>query len=120
MKKLYLLLLPFLFILSACSSDSVATPVNDRYVVPMVEEAQINIDIVKEAPVERVDNKQDESEFLSNDNSYVNVDNEVVHSPAYAPSVPSGASAVCRDGTYSFSRHRSGTCSGHGGVARWL
>src|SRR6516165_9521717 len=33
---------------------------------------------------------------------------------------PPGATALCRDGTYSFSRHRSGTCSHHGGVARWL
>jgi len=34
--------------------------------------------------------------------------------------VPSGASARCRDGTYSFSQHRSGTCSYHGGVSEWL
>ncbi len=27
--------------------------------------------------------------------------------------------AVCRDGTYSYSQSRSGTCSYHGGVARW-
>ncbi|MCB0941478.1 MAG: DUF3761 domain-containing protein [Mycobacterium sp.] len=33
---------------------------------------------------------------------------------------PPGATAQCRDGTYSFSTHRSGTCSGHGGVAQWL
>lgn len=33
---------------------------------------------------------------------------------------PAGATALCRDGTYSFSAHRSGTCAGHGGVARWL
>lgn len=33
---------------------------------------------------------------------------------------PVGATAVCRDGTYSFSAHRSGTCSHHGGVAKWL
>lgn len=33
---------------------------------------------------------------------------------------PPGATARCRDGTYSFSRHRSGTCSHHGGVAVWL
>jgi len=30
------------------------------------------------------------------------------------------ATAVCRDGTYSYSQNRRGTCSGHGGVARWL
>jgi hypothetical protein len=28
--------------------------------------------------------------------------------------------AICRDGTYSFSMHHRGTCSHHGGVARWL
>jgi hypothetical protein len=33
---------------------------------------------------------------------------------------PAGATARCRDGTYSFSKHRSGTCSHHGGVATWL
>jgi hypothetical protein len=27
--------------------------------------------------------------------------------------------ALCRDGTYSDSAHRSGTCSWHGGVAAW-
>src|SRR5665213_301752 len=37
-----------------------------------------------------------------------------------AGSVPPGASAQCRDGTYSYSQHRSGTCSHHGGVAVWL
>lgn len=57
---------------------------------------------------------------LSNDNYYTNVDGNEVHSPAYAPSVPAGASARCRDGTYSFSQNRRGTCSHHGGVAQWL
>ena len=33
---------------------------------------------------------------------------------------PAGATAQCRDGTYSFSRTHSGTCSWHGGVAVWL
>ncbi len=59
---------------------------------------------------------------LSNNNTYTNVDGNTVHSPAYTSdgSVPSGATAQCRDGTYSFSQHRSGTCSGHGGVLKWL
>jgi Protein of unknown function (DUF3761)/Protein of unknown function (DUF1524) len=35
-------------------------------------------------------------------------------------SAPSGATAICRDGTYSYSAHRSGTCSHHGGVEEWL
>ena len=39
-----------------------------------------------------------------------------------APSAPSGAppTARCRDGTYSFNKHRRGTCSHHGGVYAWL
>jgi hypothetical protein len=33
---------------------------------------------------------------------------------------PPGATALCRDGDYSFSTHHSGICSGHGGVSQWL
>ncbi len=57
---------------------------------------------------------------LSNNNYYTNSDGRQVHSPAYSNTVPSGATAQCRDGSYSFSQHRQGTCSHHGGVARWL
>jgi hypothetical protein len=33
---------------------------------------------------------------------------------------PPGASAQCRDGTYSYSQHHSGTCLHHDGVAVWF
>ncbi|MDQ1513938.1 MAG: hypothetical protein QOC59_1780 [Microbacteriaceae bacterium] len=52
--------------------------------------------------------------------SYVNVDGNTIHSPVTASSAPSGATAKCNDGTWSFSQHHSGTCSGHHGVAEWL
>lgn len=42
---------------------------------------------------------------------------------APAPSTargPNGATAQCRDGTYSHSANRRGTCSHHGGVATWF
>lgn len=52
--------------------------------------------------------------------SYINSDGQCVHDPETAGSPPAGATAQCKDGTYSFSQHRSGTCSGHGGVAVWL
>jgi len=52
--------------------------------------------------------------------SYVNVDGIRVPSPVFSPTKPAGASARCRDGSYSFSQHRSGTCSHHGGVAEWF
>lgn len=32
---------------------------------------------------------------------------------------PSGATAKCKDGTYSYSAHFSGTCSRHKGVHYW-
>lgn len=52
--------------------------------------------------------------------TYVNTSGDTVCSPYSAPSAPVGATAKCLDGTYSFSEHRSGTCSHHGGVAEWL
>lgn len=52
--------------------------------------------------------------------SYVNVRGHCVHRPTRANRAPPGASAKCRDGTYSFSESRRGTCSWHGGVAQWL
>jgi uncharacterized protein YraI len=52
---------------------------------------------------------------------YVNSDGQWVPSPRQSTDgrVPAGATARCRDGTYSFSQHRRGTCSHHGGVAEW-
>lgn len=35
-------------------------------------------------------------------------------------SEPMGATAKCKDGTYSKSQHHAGSCSHHGGVAAWL
>lgn len=46
--------------------------------------------------------------------------NESQKSPPQGNSPPPGATAQCKDGTYSFSQHRGGTCSHHGGVSRWL
>ena len=51
---------------------------------------------------------------------YSNSTGERVQSPTYYNSAPPGATALCRDGTYSFSKSRRGTCSHHGGVAKWL
>lgn len=59
---------------------------------------------------------------LSNNGYYSNTDGTQVHDPASTSnnSVPAGATAQCSDGSYSFSLHRSGTCSHHSGVAQWL
>lgn len=59
---------------------------------------------------------------LSDHGAYVNRYGETVHRPARSAngSAPDGATAQCGDGTYSFSHHRSGTCSRHDGVTAWL
>jgi len=53
-------------------------------------------------------------------NHYTNSRGNVVQSPTHYDGPPAGATAQCRDGSYSFSQSRRGTCSHHGGVARWL
>jgi Protein of unknown function (DUF3761) len=58
---------------------------------------------------------------LGNNRSYTNSDGAKVHSPGYSSGgPPQGATALCNDGTYSFSQHRQGTCSHHAGVSKWL
>ena len=59
---------------------------------------------------------------LDSHKHYINKDGKTIHSPAKSKSgsIPDGASAQCRDGSYSFSTHRRGTCSHHGGVSQWL
>jgi|SRR6266404_4608701 len=56
---------------------------------------------------------------------YINSNGHPVPSPcgnSQTDAPPSRATAICRDGTYSFSEHpyASGTCSHHGGVASHL
>ena len=51
---------------------------------------------------------------------YTNHDGNRIQSPTHYEAAPEGATAVCGDGTYSFSASRRGTCSHHGGVRKWL
>ncbi|HEX3783613.1 MAG TPA: DUF3761 domain-containing protein [Pseudonocardiaceae bacterium] len=84
-------------------------------VVPPAAVQQPPVPQVTEAPPPPADTEAD-----CGADSYVNSDGNCVHDPEQAPSAPAGATAKCKDGTYSFSQHRSGTCSGHHGVAEWL
>ena len=52
--------------------------------------------------------------------TYVNSQGHTVKRPENCTTAPQGATAQCRDGTYSSSQSRRGTCSHHGGVAKWL
>src|ERR1035437_6486657 len=56
----------------------------------------------------------------TNNGTYVNSKGQTVKRPENCSIAPKGATAQCRDGTYSFSQSRRGTCSHHGGVAKWL
>jgi resuscitation-promoting factor RpfB len=52
--------------------------------------------------------------------TYINSKGQTVPRAENCSAAPKGATAQCRDGTYSFSKSRRGTCSHHGGVAKWL
>jgi hypothetical protein len=57
----------------------------------------------------------------SSDDYYTNSRGVRVHRPVFSESgPPAGATAQCRDGSYSFSMSRRGTCSHHAGVAKWF
>ncbi len=47
---------------------------------------------------------------------YTNVSGDWVHSPIRSSGRPTGATAHCADGSWSFSQHARGTCSHHGGI----
>ena len=51
---------------------------------------------------------------------YTNVSGHSVHRPVQSVGRPPGATAHCRDGSWSFSEHHRGTCSHHGGVAEFM
>jgi hypothetical protein len=72
---------------------------------------------VQQEAAARAAQQQAAQPAASSGSGYVNSSGNYVPSPS---SNPSGATAKCRDGTYSYSQHHSGTCSHHGGVAAWL
>lgn len=51
---------------------------------------------------------------------YTSRNGDEVHRPIFEDRRPRGATAHCRDGSWSFSENHRGTCSHHGGVGRWL
>jgi Protein of unknown function (DUF3761) len=57
--------------------------------------------------------------YQCNGNHYVNSSGVEVHSPSCGQASEGHETAICHDGSHSYSMHRSGTCSRHGGVARW-
>jgi hypothetical protein len=75
----------------------------------------------RERHEEAVQTQERETTSTCTNGTYVNSSGNTVCKPEESSSgPPAGATAECEDGTFSFSEHRSGTCSGHGGVERWL
>lgn len=109
-------------ILTSAFSEPAPQPIKSNTVVQSVQQKNIPIRSTnyESPPVQKSVPSPYQTSELSNNNYYTNTRGNTVHSPAFAPSQPSGASARCRDGTYSFSQSSRGTCSHHGGVDEWL
>ena len=118
MKAIYKWGLGVLFVLGLAGAASAMTA------APVTQQAAVGAAVQQKvpAPSYTAPSSPQSQPTLSNSNYYTNVSGNTVHAPAYTTdgSVPAGASAQCADGTYSFSQHRRGTCSHHGGVSQWL
>jgi uncharacterized protein DUF3761 len=70
------------------------------------------------APIARPGSIHTKESDLVENRHYMNRDGSVAHLPAHSISgdAHTGAHARCVDSSYSFSVHRSGTCSRHRGV----
>ncbi len=55
--------------------------------------------------------------YACNNRHYVNSSGHIVHSPSCGRESPHPTER-CRDGSFSYSEHHRGACSGHGGVSR--
>jgi resuscitation-promoting factor RpfB len=106
------------------SSGSSATTINPPKVQADTTQTQVPTQSTPATSTPAQDAETSTPTDTSPDNcpngTYVNTDGITVCSPYSASTAPAGATAQCVDGTYSFSLHRSGTCSHHGGVSTWL
>lgn len=88
--------------------------------VAQVEAQPAQVQETTTATVQSTKTTSSYSSGSSDINYYTNSAGNTVQSPTYYDSTPAGATAICKDGTYSFSQSRRGTCSHHGGVSSWL
>lgn len=106
----------------AASQTATPTPTPELTPTPKPSLEPVIKSVVKPTPSIKITTTPApvQNDGLSNDNTYTNSAGNEVHSPAYSNTIPAGATAICGDGTYSFSQSRRGTCSHHGGVSQWL
>jgi len=119
--KLILSIIGLLFIGIVIATPNITPKLSTSVPARVFAPISITNNSVSTPPLES-SNQTAKEKSLSNDNYYINSSGEDIHSPAYSENseIPVGATARCGDSTYSFSQHRSGTCSHHGGVASWL
>ena len=86
---------------TTATTDNLIVPVSGLTIVPIYTQTSANLPTIRPLP--------------TNTTVYIPPPEQPTQS-----SRPAGATAICNDGTYSFSAHRRGTCSHHGGVAQWL
>ena len=119
---------------SACSSPSSIT--NDTNIhsvqdanLPSNTTTNLDSNIVPSKPITNIDTNTTTNSNINNppSKSNTNTPTTTITNPSNVPSIKStntqpcsGATAICRDGSCSYSAHRQGTCSHHGGVAKWL
>jgi hypothetical protein len=83
--------------------------------------ASLSAQTPQSSPTQPTQQQQQKPQPKCRDNgTYVNSKGETVKRPENCTAAPQGATAQCGEGNYSFSKSRSGTCSHHGGVAKWL
>jgi hypothetical protein len=112
-----LLIITGVLVLSGCSQQDYSTGQNIN-ATPSVQQSKSVIDTNQ---IQSQSVNSHKSPTVNSDSCgqgyYKNVDGLCVHSPS---SNPQGATARCFDGTYSYSLHRQGTCSHHGGAEEWF
>jgi len=124
LKWILILLVPGVILLSNLfgseeAPESPSAPTQVQTVVPQAQspEEKPLIQVEQKAETVKVAPKPATTSITAcGEDYYRNVDGNCVHRPS---DNPSGASARCRDGSYSYSENRRGTCSGHGGVSAW-
>jgi hypothetical protein len=113
MRKKHKLLIAAAFLLTLVL---IPYQVTGRNQVPPQNAPSSSSSSAKEPPSEA----KDKDKNCSDNGTYVNSKGETVKRPETCASAPKAATARCRDGSYSFSHSHRGTCSHHGGVAKWL
>ncbi|KZB87741.1 DUF3761 domain-containing protein [Amycolatopsis regifaucium] len=105
------------------TTTATPTPTPERFVPPTTDLGEVSKQVdpppsktrPKTTPTAKAPNPAD-----CGSDYYRNTDGVCVHRPASGPRAADGATALCKDGSYSYSQNRRGTCSGHGGVRTWL